>query len=57
MREAEVLLTAVPALPGGLQIDRHAMPAARMLERQGRARLVWLPDPGTYELRRIANAG
>lgn len=54
-READVLLLAVPAHPGALWIDQAAMPAARELVRQGRARLVWLPDPGVYELRRSAN--
>lgn len=57
MREADVLLTAVPPPPAGLCIDRHALPAARVLERQGRGRLVWLPEPGVYYLRRTANAG
>lgn len=53
-READILLTAVPPLPGGLWIDKHAEPAARELVRQGRARLVWLREPGVYELRRVA---
>jgi len=52
-REAEVLLLSVPPLPGCSWLDAHAMPAARELVRQGRARLRWLPEPGVYELRRV----
>ncbi len=55
-REAVILLTAVPPLPGCLWIDKHALPAARELVRQGRARLTWLPEPGVHELRRTADA-
>lgn len=55
-READVLLLAVPPLPGCLWIDKHALPAARELVRQGRGRLTWLPEPGVHELRRTADA-
>ena len=54
-READILFTAIPARPGCMWIDRAALPAARELVRQGRARLSWLPEPGVYELRRSAN--
>lgn len=52
-READVLLLAVPEPPGGLWLDRDSERPARELVRQGRARMIWLREPGVYELRRV----
>ncbi len=55
-READILLLSIPPRPGSSWIDAHALPAARELVRQGRARLTWLREPGVYELRRAGDA-